>query len=82
MGRVGEAQALDHVLLQGFFPTQGLNLCLLCFLHWQTDSLPLVPLGKPLINGHDQTTFIFTLPAVLLFFFLKNAKVPLLEGVN
>ena len=24
-----------HVLLQGIFPTQGLNLCLLCLLHWQ-----------------------------------------------
>ena len=27
-----------HSLLQGIFPTQGSNLC---FLHWQTDSLPL-----------------------------------------
>ena len=24
-----------HVFLQGIFPTQGLNLCLLCLLHWQ-----------------------------------------------
>ena len=24
-----------HALLQGIFPTQGLNLCLLCLLHWQ-----------------------------------------------
>ena len=30
--------------------TQGLNSCLLCLLHWQTDSLPLVPPGKPQIN--------------------------------
>ena len=30
-----------HFLLQGIFPTQGLNLCLLCLLHWQADSLPL-----------------------------------------
>ena len=29
------------------FPTQGLNLFLLHFLHWQVDSLPLVPPGKP-----------------------------------
>ena len=28
-----------HFLLQGIFPTQGLNLCL---LHWQADSLPSV----------------------------------------
>ena len=29
-----------HLLLQGIFPTQGLNPCLLCLLHWQTGSLP------------------------------------------
>ena len=32
-----------HALLQGIFPTQGLNLLLLNFLHWQAGSLPLVP---------------------------------------
>ena len=26
-----------HFLLQGIFPTQGSNLCLLCLLHWQAD---------------------------------------------
>ena len=36
-----------HALLQGVFPTQGLNPCLLHLLHWQVDSLSLVPLGKP-----------------------------------
>ena len=36
-----------HALFQGIFPTQGLNLRLLCLLHWQSDSLPLVHLGKP-----------------------------------
>ena len=30
-------------VLQGIFPTQGLNPHLLCLLHWQMDSLPLVP---------------------------------------
>ena len=34
-----------HFLLQGIFPTQGLNPCLLCILHWQADSLPLAPPG-------------------------------------
>ena len=34
-------------LLQGIFPTQGSNPRLLCLLHWQTDSLPAEPLGKP-----------------------------------
>ena len=32
-----------HFLLQGIFPTQRLNLCLLHLLHWQVDSLPLAP---------------------------------------
>ena len=31
-----------HFLLQGIFPTMGLNLHV---LHWQTDSLPLTHLG-------------------------------------
>ena len=33
-----------HALLQGAFPTQGLNLC---FLHWQEGSFPLSHLGSP-----------------------------------
>ena len=36
-----------HFLLQGIFLTQGLNLHLLHILHWQVDSLKLVPPGKP-----------------------------------
>ena len=32
-------------LLQGIFPTQGLNPCLLHRLHWQVESLPLAPPG-------------------------------------
>ena len=36
-----------HALLQGIFLTQGSNLCLLCLLHWQANSLPLMPPGKP-----------------------------------
>ena len=35
-----------HTLLQGIFPTQGLNLSLLCLLHWQEGSLPLALLGS------------------------------------
>ena len=35
-----------HFLLQGIFPTQGLNLHLLHLLHWQTGSLPLSRLGR------------------------------------
>ena len=37
-----------HALLQGIFPTQGLNLHFLRPFHWQGSSLPLVPLGKPI----------------------------------
>ena len=36
-----------HGFLQNIFPTQGLNLHLLCLLHWQVGSLPLAQLGKP-----------------------------------
>ena len=35
-----------HSLLQGIFQTQELNLHLLCLLHGQVVSLPLVPPGK------------------------------------
>ena len=40
-----------HVLLQGVFLTQGWNPGLLCLLHWQVGSLPLVPYGKPSASG-------------------------------
>ena len=36
-----------HALLRGIFLTQGWISRLLRFLHWQADSLPLVPPGKP-----------------------------------
>ena len=36
-----------HFLLQGIFPTHGLNPCLLLVLHWQADSLPLSHVGIP-----------------------------------
>ena len=38
-----------HALLQGIFPTQGLNPYHLCLLHWQVGSLPTEPPGKPMI---------------------------------
>ena len=34
-----------HFLLQGSFQPQGINSSLLCLLHWQADSLPLLPPG-------------------------------------
>ena len=42
-------------LLHGIFLTQGLNLCLLGLLHWQVDSLPPVPLWKPLFPPWELT---------------------------
>ena len=36
-----------HFPLQGIFLTQGSNPCLLCLLHWQAGSLPLVPPWHP-----------------------------------
>ena len=36
-----------YFLLQGIIQTQGSNLCLWYFLHWQVDSLPLCHLGSP-----------------------------------
>ena len=38
-----------HLLLQGIFPTQGLNLHLLHLLHWQAGSLPAEPPKKPVL---------------------------------
>ena len=35
-----------YALLQGIFLMQGSNPCLLCLLHWQASSLPLVPPGN------------------------------------
>ena len=42
---------------RGDLPDQGLNLCLLRLLHWQTDSLPLAPPGKPL-EDHEGSLFL------------------------
>ena len=39
------------VILQEIFSTQGLNPHLLCLLHWQASSLPLVLPGKPLLKS-------------------------------
>ena len=35
-----------HALIQGIFLTQGFSSHYLCFVHWQADSLLLVPPGK------------------------------------
>ena len=44
----GKNAGVDHhALLQGIFPTRGFSLSLFRLLHWQVDSLPLAPPGKP-----------------------------------
>ena len=51
---ISQARILEwvsiHFHLQGIFPTQGVNLHLLCLLHWQADSLPLSHLGSLLVS--------------------------------
>ena len=39
---ISQARVGCPFLLQGIFPTQGLNPLLLCLLHWQVDSLALI----------------------------------------
>ena len=40
-----------HALLQGIFPSQGLNPRLLHLLSWQAGSLPLVPFKMQVPSG-------------------------------
>ena len=42
---------------RGDLPDQWLNLCLLRLLHWQADSLPVAPPGKPL-EYHEGSLFL------------------------
>ena len=62
-----------HFLLQGIFPTQGLNLCL---LHWQMGSLALYHLGSPIFmykhthtHTHTHTHLFLSSSRNWLFFF-------------
>ena len=45
-----ETRASCYFLLQGSFPDQGSNLCLLHLLHWEADSLPLGHPGGPMYS--------------------------------
>ena len=60
-----------HALLQGIFPTQGLNPHLLCLLHLQADSLPIEPPGKPNVVFRDQQTTTNLLYNNIIYDFLK-----------
>ena len=46
-----------HFLLQGSFPTQGLNLRLRWLLNWQAGSLPLSYLGSPTQHKTEREWF-------------------------
>ena len=72
-----------HALLQGIFPTQRSNPCL---LHWQADSLPSEPPGKPPFRSYH---LIFLLDASHSLNFLSTQLVSLptfipviLDGFN
>ena len=54
-----------HALLQGIFPNQGSNLCLLCLLNWQAGSLLLVPPGKPRVFLNKFNTLCLAAPTLL-----------------
>ena len=56
MGFSRQLEWVCHALLQVIPPTQGLNTHLLCLLHWQVGSLPLVPPAKPLLTLGDPET--------------------------
>ena len=45
-------------LLQGIFPTQGSNPCLLCLLKWQAGALPLEPPREPIRRKQRATLHV------------------------
>ena len=61
-----------HALLQGIFLIQESNLSLLCLLHWQVCSLPLVPPGKPKCWIRKSNTIIDYIYSLHIFFFLED----------
>ena len=61
-----------HFLLQGIFPTQELNPCLLLLLHWQADSLPL---ATPYSSKEMDST-----KAANSFYFHNTTHLPFLPG--
>ena len=71
-----------HFLLQGIFLTQGSNLHL---LHWQADSLPPVPTGKPRVHIYTNI-YIKHWKAFAIFSYLrihdKDAFVWVCENVK
>ena len=68
----GKITGVDcHALLQGVFPTQGSNWHLLCLLHWQVGSLPLVARDDQIAlqsrgTGHNPTTCLWEFPLLYI----------------
>ena len=57
----------------GALPDPRVRTCLLCLLHWQADSLPLVLPGKPLqLHSVLHRKYVFILTLKLIFFKLQN----------
>ena len=66
--RILQARILEQVVItysRVSSPPRDLTQHLLCFLHWQVDSLPLAPPGKPIKAVRD-LTLGKKLPAVSL----------------
>ena len=71
-----------HALLQGIFPTQGLNPCLLWLLHWQVGSLLLLPPGNPCGDEEERLAQFSPIILPIQFGYLPQypeAKVGLLD---
>ena len=69
-----------HAILQGIFPTQGLNPSLSSLLHWQGSSLPLAPSGKPTSLALGSTLVLQYV--VIKLIWLGNPFSPLLSLLN
>ena len=55
-----------HFFLQGIFPTQGSNSCLLCLLHLGGGFFTTKPPGKPILSQYSSCQKIRTQPFQLL----------------
>jgi len=63
-----------HYLLQGIFPTQGLNLHLLCLLHLKADSLPLVSPGKPQVSDTVMNLLLWWSQVWMFFYYFNDIR--------
>ena len=63
-----------HFFFQGIFPSRGLNSCLLCLLHQQAGSSPLLLPGKPV--PHGKPILCTSLPNSWGFLVVQTVKNP------